>query len=216
MIEIRPTILEVPHEQIPQVLKKIAPLVKNVHIDVEDGLFVPRKNDFTPEFVAGLKKDFALGLDVHLMVQDPLSLVEDYIQAGASLISFHYESHNRVPEVLEKIKNRGARSCLALKLETALALSKPFWDEVEEILLMSIEPGYGGQPLKAEIIPRIKELRQLGYGGKIKIDGGIRVGTASACAQAGADILVAGTALFDHGNIRDNYELLRADVSREK
>lgn len=215
MIEIRPTILEVPQEEIETTLDQLLPLTKNLHLDVEDGLFVPRKNNFDPEFTKWVKSRYGFSLDVHLMVQNPMVVVADYLKAGADLVSFHFESSLGVEEVLEEIKRQGKKACLALKLETNVAESKPYWDQLEEILLMSVNPGFGGQAFNSQVLERIKELRSLGWTGKIKVDGGVKVGVAHSCVQAGADILVAGTALFESGKIEDNYQLLVDDIKEE-
>src|SRR3989344_1211368 len=128
MIEIRPTILEVPKEKIEDTLTQIQPLVKGLHIDVEDGQFVPRVNDFSHYFVSGLKARFDFVYDIHLMVKDPLSMVGDYISSGAEMISFHFEASNHPSEVIKKIKDLGGKACLALKLETDVFLTRPFWE----------------------------------------------------------------------------------------
>jgi ribulose-phosphate 3-epimerase len=207
-VEIRPTILEVPKPQIDKVLQEIEPLIASVHIDVEDGVFVPRVNDFSHHFVQGLKSKFKFLIDAHLMVKDPLSLVEDYIKVGTEIISFHYESSNHPQDVIERVKDLGAKACLALKLETDVYLSRPFWDDLEEILLMSVNPGWGGQEFDERVLDRIEQLRELGWKGKIKIDGGVNSAVGKKAVEKGADILVAGTALFSHGNIEVNYKKL--------
>lgn len=211
MIEIRPTILEVPPEKIENTLAELAPLVKSLHLDVGDGLFIPRKTSFDPQFTRWVKNKYDFFIDLHLMVQNPLTLVKDYADSGAEIISFHFESSSRVGEVIEEIKRQNKKVCLALKLETSLDKSKPYWDSLEEILLMSVDPGFGGQGFKEEVLPRIQELRKMGWQGKIKIDGGVRVVVARKAVQAGANILVAGTALFESGNIEEAYQRLVND-----
>ncbi len=207
-VEIRPTILEVPQEKIKASLKEVANLVTSLHIDVEDGIFVPRKNNFTPQFVKEVKREFGFFCDIHLMVQSPLDIMQDYIRAGGDLITFHFESSNRVPEVVETIKKLGGKACLALKLETEVYLSKPYFVDLEEVLLMSVNPGFGGQEFDTRVLGRIKNLRELGYQGKIKVDGGVGSTVAKKAVEAGANILVVGTALFENGKIEVNYKKL--------
>lgn len=211
-VEIRPTILEVPQDKIKNTLKEVSSLVTNLHIDVEDGIFVPRKNAFTPGFVKEVKREFRFFCDIHLMVQDPLEVVEDYIRSGGDIISFHFESSNRPQEVVETIQKLGGKVCLALKLETEVYLSKPYWEDLEEILLMSVNPGFGGQEFDPRVIGRIKNLREMGFRGRIKIDGGVKKEVVEKTVAAGADVLVAGTALFESGNIKDNYQKLVGSI----
>lgn len=212
MAEIRPTILEVPPDKITDYLEDIQGLVRWLHLDVGDGQFVPRKNNFTPIFLHQLKKEFDLAIDVHLMVKNPIQYISDYVKVGADLISFHLESDNRPAEVLAEIKKQGAQACLAIKLETEVSLSKGYWGGLDEILIMGVNPGFGGQEFDERALVNIKKLRELGFGGKIKVDGGVRVGLAKELVANGADILVAGTALFGHGNIKENYQALLDDL----
>ena len=212
LVEIRPTILEVPPEKIKDSLKVVSSLNTSLHIDVEDGIFVPRKNNFTPQFVKEVKREFRFFCDIHLMVQSPLDIVEDYIRAGGDLITFHFESSNRPPDVIATIKKFGAQVCLVLKLETEMYLTKPYWGDLEEIALMSVNPGFGGQEFDPRVLGRIKNLRELGYKGKIKVDGGVSAGVAKKIIEAGASILVVGTALFESGNIETSYKKLLSSI----
>jgi ribulose-phosphate 3-epimerase len=213
MVEIRPTILEIPKEKIPSVLDEIKSFADSLHLDIADGEFVQRKNLFSPHLVSWIKEKYDFKIDMHLMVTSPLELVQTYSDVGADILSFHLEASNRPEEVLKKIKENGKLSCLALKLETDVALSKPYWEDLEEILLMGVDPGWGGQEFDDRVYDRISQLRELGWNGKIKIDGGIKVGTAQKAVQEGASVLVAGSALFDHGNILENYQNLLEGIN---
>lgn len=212
LVEIRPTILEIPEEDIEESLDHIAPLVKTLHVDIEDGSFVSRKTQFDLDFIKWVKETYHLVIDMHLMVQNPQDYVSDYLKAGAEIISFHFESEGDTGQTINKIIENNAKACLALKLETEVEKSQPFFSDLAEILLMSVTPGFGGQEFEVRVLDRITQLRKLGFRGKIKIDGGIKVGPARQCAQNGADILVCGTALFDRDSIEEAYLNLVNDI----
>ena len=167
-----------------------------LHIDVMDGQFVPNTTAFTPECVADIKKDATCPLDVHLMVQDPLPLIEDYVKAGADNITIHVESKTDVRRTLERIQQSKCHAGLSLKPDTPTESILPYLSLLNRVLVMTVEPGKGGQSFLANQTTKIrqfKELKTAGRGFQIEVDGGINLETAVLARMAGAEILVSGT-----------------------
>ncbi len=170
-----------------------------LHIDIMDGHFVPNLS-FGPATVRSLKQYSELPLDVHLMVTNPLRFVEPFVKAGADVITVHIESEDDTAEALELIKKSGALAGVSIKPATRPSVLKPFLKRVDLILVMSVEPGFGGQAFLPTAPAQIKAVRQLINTSRRKIwlevDGGINAQTASLAIGAGADALVAGHAFF--------------------
>lgn len=165
-----------------------------IHVDVMDGHFVPNLTIGAP-VVKSLRKTTALPLDVHLMIDEPSRYIKDFRDAGSDWITIHVESTARVGETLREIRKLGAKSGLSLKPGTPLTALLPYLQDLDLILVMSVEPGFGGQSFMPEMMNKIRELRGL-FRGMISVDGGIAKATAKAAIDAGSDILVAGTAIF--------------------
>jgi len=173
-----------------------ADLVKNadiVHIDVMDGEFVSQKTVWT-EVVIGLETN--LPKDVHLMVMNPEEYVEEFIDAGAAMVSFHIESTDVPEAVIGLIQAKGAKAGITLKPGTHIDMIKPYLDSVDFVLVMSVEPGKGGQGFKEEALQKVIFLRNNYPNLDIEIDGGINEETAKKAIDVGANILVVGTYLF--------------------
>lgn len=173
--------------------------VSMIHLDVMDGHFVPNLS-FGAPVIRSLRPHSGLVFDVHLMISDPLRYVEDYAAAGADIITFHLESDNGPAETIRKIKGLGKKAGLALKPATPWQEALPYLDELDMAVVMTVEPGFGGQKFMADMMPKVKALREeavkRGLPLDILVDGGIAPGTAAQAVENGANVLVAGSALF--------------------
>jgi ribulose-phosphate 3-epimerase len=166
-----------------------------LHLDVMDGHFVPNIT-FGPALVKSVDRVTALELDVHLMISDPETYVPAFRRAGADWISFHVETGRDAGRLIDLIREEGARPAMALNPDTGLMRLRPFLARLDMVLVMSVFPGFGGQRFIPEVLDKIRELRDAGYAGLIEVDGGIDRETAPLAAEAGADVLVAGSAVF--------------------
>lgn len=171
-----------------------------VHIDVMDGHFVPNITIGAP-VVRCLRKSTALPFDVHLMIDEPLRYIADFAQAGADRITFHTEAESGVGETLDAILAAGKEAGLAVKPGTDITEVYPYLDRLSMVLVMTVEPGFGGQSFRADMLPKIRALREecvrRGLPDMdIQVDGGISAQTIGEAAAAGANVFVSGSALF--------------------
>jgi ribulose-phosphate 3-epimerase len=170
-----------------------------LHLDIMDGHFVPNIS-FGPEVVRSIRSRTRQFLDVHLMCSRPDVLLEPFAKAGANSITVHVELGEQVVPLLWKIRSLGCKVGLAVNPPTSLRLVQPFLAHIDLLLVMTVQPGFGGQPFIEEMLPRIQKAaswrRDLGLKYRLEVDGGINAKTAPECCAAGADTLVAGTALF--------------------
>ena len=176
-----------------------------LHLDIMDGRFVPNIS-FGPAVVAAVRPHAKnLFLDVHLMCGKPEILLEPFAQAGADLITIHVELHQQVTPLIWKIKSLGKKVGLAVNPPTSIAEVQPYLDQIDLLLVMTVNPGFGGQSFIHECLPKIQQAatwrreKKLNY--HLEVDGGINNQTAAECARAGADTFVAGTALFRQHNM---------------
>lgn len=198
-ISIAPSILSADLFRLGEEVKRVERAGADwLHIDVMDGHFVPNLS-FGPSVVSSLKGKTDLALDVHLMVQKPVSFVEAFAKAGADLLTVHIEAE-QVAEALQQIKSLGVKTGLSIKPDTKAESIVPYLDQLDLVLVMSVQPGFGGQAFLPQAISQIQEVRQLinRSGRKIwlEVDGGINLKTAPLAISAGADALVAGNAIF--------------------
>jgi ribulose-phosphate 3-epimerase len=170
-----------------------------LHVDVMDGAFVPNQHG-GPALVAALRRFTEADLDCHLMIEDPARSVTAYVEAGATSVTVHLEALSDPIRTAEAIRTAGARAGLALRPATAVADISSFVGHFDFVLVMTVQPGRGGQAFLGSSLPRIAEARQLvdrvGAGGRVQVDGGINRVTISLAAAAGADMFVAGEAVF--------------------
>lgn len=187
-----------------------------IHIDVMDGHFVPNITLGAP-VVKSLRKCSELVFDVHLMISEPLKYIPDFVKAGADMISFHAESESDIGETLDAINAAGIKSCLAIKPATPAADVFGYLDRVDAVLVMTVEPGFGGQSFMADMMPKVKEIRdeitRRGLKVDIEVDGGITDKTVSAAAKAGANMFVAGSYFFGAKNKTDAVAALKSAAS---
>lgn len=180
-----------------------------LHFDVMDGHFVPNIS-FGSKVLADVSRKTDLFLDVHLMISDPLKYADDFIKAGADLITFHveaYDSYSKIKETIDFIHSKGVKVGISIKPLTPVASILNLLPLVDLVLVMSVEPGFGGQKFKEEAVSKIRNLveirssKQLNY--LIEVDGGIDFLTGKRCTDAGVDVLVAGSYLFGHADIKE-------------
>ena len=170
-----------------------------VHLDVMDGVFVPNLT-FGPPVIAAMRPHTNLFFDVHLMMQYPDRLVDAFVKAGADSINFHIESAAPVQETLRRIREAGVKTALTLKPNTPAEAVFPYLDQLDMVLVMTVEPGFGGQKFMADMMPKVtairKEAGRRGLPLSIQVDGGVNEESAKVAAAAGADIAVIGSAFF--------------------
>ncbi len=166
-----------------------------IHVDVMDGHFVPNLT-IGPPVVKSLRKITKLPLDVHLMIEEPARYLEDYRKAGADWLTIHVEAAKDVAGTLAKIRSLGAKPGISLRPGTPLSAIEPYLSKIDLVLVMTVEPGFGGQSFMPDQIEKVSGLRSKGFTGLISVDGGIAAATAPSALAAGADVLVAGTAVF--------------------
>lgn len=181
-----------------------------LHLDVMDGNFVPNIT-FGPPLVKSVNRATDMILDCHLMIEDPLFYAGPFAEAGADWISFHIEAAGLdADEVIDKLLELDVKPSIAINPDTTLYRLKPLLDRLYMVLVMSVFPGFGGQAFIPEVVPRIKELRDLGFEGEIEVDGGVDATTAPHVVEAGATVLVAGSAVFGHADRQGAIETIRA------
>ena len=170
-----------------------------VHLDVMDGHFVPNLT-FGPQVVANARPHSDLFFDSHLMCSKPEILLEPFAKAGSDLITVHVELEDQVASLLWKIRSLEKQVGLAVNPPTAIEKVKPYLEKIDLLLVMTVNPGFGGQSFIEECVPKIQQVYQwreeLGLDFRIEVDGGVNQQTAAECARAGADTFVAGSALF--------------------
>jgi ribulose-phosphate 3-epimerase len=184
-----------------------------LHLDIMDGHFVPNIS-FGPDVVKTLRPQSRLFFDVHLMCSRPEILLEPFARAGADQIIVHAELGDPVQHLIWKIKSLGKKVGLAVNPPTSMAAVEPYLPQIDLLLVMTVNPGFGGQPFITECLPKIQQAwswrreRALAY--RIEVDGGIQFATATDCALAGADTFVSGTGLFGKPNMKAAVKKMRA------
>ena len=170
-----------------------------MHLDIMDAHFVPNLT-FGAPVIKFVRKYSDKPFDVHLMISEPLKYIDDFADAGADIITFHVESDSDIKETIEKIKSRGVKPGLVIKPKTPVEVVFPYLSDLYMVLVMTVEPGFGGQSFMADMMPKVEALKakreELKLDFLIEADGGIGDSTIRTCADAGVDVSVAGTAVF--------------------
>lgn len=188
-----------------------------LHLDIMDGHFVPNIS-FGPEVARILRPLTRMDFDVHLMCARPEILIEPFHRAGADNITIHVELGDRVEPLIWKIRSMGVRVGLAINPPTAISNVQPYLKQIDLLLIMTVNPGFGGQSFISEMIPKIQQAyawrAEMGLNYRIEVDGGINNATAVECAKAGADTFVSGTALFGSKQLKKAVAKMRDLVTK--
>ena len=179
-----------------------------LHIDVMDGVFVPNISLGAP-IQKSIRKQSKMVFDTHLMIIDPIRYIDDFAKAGSDIITIHLESCDNVAETLEKIRSYGIKAGLSIKPKTPVEALKPFIGMFDMLLIMSVEPGFGGQSFIPESLEKIRESRALLPELDIEVDGGINADNINEVVKAGANVIVAGSAVFGKEDVSAAIALLR-------
>ena len=175
-----------------------------IHFDVMDGDFVPNLT-FGPQFISNVRSHSNKIFDVHLMVNRVQKFIDDYIKAGSDIISFHIEIEDDLKKLISKIKENNIKCGIAIKPKTPWDKIKPYLDEIDQVIVMTVEPGFGGQVFMNDQVDKIKNIsnyiKENSLSVDIEIDGGVNYETGKTCINAGANILVAGSFLFKQENL---------------
>ncbi|MCL2142837.1 MAG: ribulose-phosphate 3-epimerase [Methanomassiliicoccaceae archaeon] len=214
MTKVSPSMLSADFSKLGEELKRVENAGADwVHIDVMDGMFVPNIT-IGPSVVKALRPLSKLPFDVHLMIEDPIRYVEEFSKAGADMITVHIESKGNTMRAIEKIRSLGRSPGISINPGTPFSKARKYMDKVDLILIMTVQPGFGGQAFREECVPKITQARRYiddnGLGVEIVIDGGINRETGKICADAGATVLAAGSSLFSAEDMRSEITLWRS------
>lgn len=213
MIKISPSILSADFAHLARDIRAISS-ADYVHVDVMDGLFVPNISIGIP-VVKCIRPVTELPLDVHLMIERPVRYVEQFCDAGADIVTCHVEADTRenILAAIDRIHAKGKKAGVVLKPKTPASAVLPFIDRVEMILVMTVEPGFGGQKFMADMMPKVQQIRgyidALNPGCELEVDGGVDPDTCRICIASGANVLVAGSAVYKADDIPGRIQALR-------
>ena len=213
MIKISPSILSCDYSKMGEEFKRMKDCGADwLHIDVMDGHFVPNITLGAP-IVKCMRKCSDLVFDVHLMISDPKKYIPDFVKAGADIITFHVESDSPVEQTVELIRSLGCKAALSVKPKTPVEVVFPYLDKLSMVLIMTVEPGFGGQSFMADMMDKVKLLRaeceKRGLDMDIQVDGGINEKNAGLAVESGANVLVAGSAIFGSADPKATIASLR-------
>lgn len=207
MFIISPSVLAADFSQLGAEIKKVEKAgASYIHLDIMDGHFVPNIS-FGAPVIASVRKNTSIIFDVHLMITNPQKYVDDFLRAGADIITFHYESDDDPAEVIQYVKSKEARVGMAIKPATPAEVVFPFLESLDMLLVMTVEPGFGGQKMIPETIEKVRAIRTYANEHNIKIDvqvdGGINADNLKMATEAGANVIVAGSAVFNAPRAKD-------------
>jgi ribulose-phosphate 3-epimerase len=213
MKKLAPSILSADFARLGEEIKSVEEAGADyIHIDVMDGHFVPNIT-IGPLIVETAKKITSLPLDVHLMISNPERFIKDFVEAGSDLLSIHVETCHHLQRTLTHIRELGAKSAAVLNPSTPLSALEYIMEDVDMILLMTVNPGFGGQKFIPGMLPKIQKVRKLidekNPAVELEVDGGIKLDNISQVAQAGADVVVAGSAVFKSEDCKKTVRLMK-------
>jgi ribulose-phosphate 3-epimerase len=214
-IQISPSILSADFSQLGNEIKRLEEGGADmIHVDVMDGHFVPNLT-IGPPVIKALRKQCSIQFDVHLMISPVHKYIEEYSNAGADIITIHPEATDNLRESILKIKNLNKKVGVSLNPESKIDLIINYLDKIDLVLVMSVNPGFGGQKFMPEVLDKVKQLKKIqsekNMNFDIEIDGGINFDNCQSAIEAGANILVSGTTVFksNNGDIKKNIDLLK-------
>ncbi|MFC0014291.1 MULTISPECIES: ribulose-phosphate 3-epimerase [Allobacillus] len=203
MVKIAPSILSADFAKLGEEIKEVESAVDYIHVDVMDGHFVPNIT-IGPLIVDAIRPVTDLPLDVHLMIENPEHYIQAFVDAGADIITVHQEACPHLHRVVQQIKQAGVKAGVVINPATPVESIEYVLENVDLVLVMTVNPGFGGQSFIPSGLNKIKQLFDLrsehGYSYEIEVDGGVNQDTAKQCIDAGADVLVAGSAIFNKEN----------------
>jgi ribulose-phosphate 3-epimerase len=211
-IKIAPSILSADFADLGKEVKEAASGGADyIHIDVMDGHFVPNIT-IGPLIVKAVRPHTNLPLDVHLMIENPENYINDFAEAGADIISVHAEACPHLHRTIQLIKKAGVQAGVVINPATPVSAIESIIEDVDLVLLMTVNPGFGGQSFITSVLPKIREVRRLAGPDKdVEVDGGVNEETAALCIEAGANVLVAGSAVFGKENRAQAIEKIRGE-----
>lgn len=220
MGKIAPSILSADFTKLGEEIKAVEKAGADyIHIDVMDGHFVPNIT-VGPMIVQAARKATDLPLDVHLMIENPELYIDDFVQAGSDLITVHAETVTHLHRLLGVIRDAGAKAGAALNPSTPLSSIEYVLGQLDMVVLMTVNPGFGGQSFIPEVVPKIRELKKMiaqkGMDLDIEVDGGITVDNIAQVAQAGANVFVAGNAVFGSNKYAESISMMRKNLEGAK
>jgi ribulose-phosphate 3-epimerase len=217
MIKISPSILSSDYGNLSSELKRMEACGADMlHIDVMDGHFVPNITLGAP-IVKCIRKSSALPFDVHLMISDPYKYIPDFVNAGSDIITFHAEADSDIEKTIDLILASGKKAGLSVKPKTPVEAVYPYLDKLSMVLVMTVEPGFGGQSFMEDMMPKVSAVRseidRRGLNVDIQVDGGINKDTISIAAKAGANVFVSGNAIFSSDDAKKTIADFKARAS---
>lgn len=213
MIKIAPSILSCNFSEIGKEIKKIESAGADlVHLDVMDGIFVPNIT-FGAPIIKSIRKIGNIPFDVHLMIQNPLKYISDFANAGADIITFHVESSSDINKTISEIKKHGKKVGLSLKPKTDIKILRPYLKYIDVVLIMTVEPGFGGQKFMENQLEKVLFLKQEAIKNElnfeIELDGGINLETIETVRKYPVDTCVSGTCVFESSDIKSTINKLK-------
>ena len=212
-ILIAPSILTASFSNLENTIKELEEAGSDyLHLDIMDGVFVPQIT-FGVKIVSDIKKISKIPLDAHLMIVNPEKHIDDFAKAGCDIISVHFEGNIHIHRILHQIKSHNIKAGIVLNPHTRADVIEPIIDDIDYVLVMSVNPGFGGQKFIESSIQKIKEIRKLIDNRNIilAVDGGVNFNTCDKVIEAGANFLVAGSAIIDSDNKKDTINKLRGN-----